>query len=123
VQRRCDELAARLRAGLNGVFERHAIPGCAWGESSVFHIIVGEPCANRVAGDLRMPEGIAPEKLKAAGKTDPAPLVYMGMLLEGVDLFAGGGMLSVAHTEEDVDATVGAFDRVLQRLRTDGVVL
>lgn len=123
VQQRCDDLAARLRIGLNTAFERHAIPGCAWGDSSAFHIIAGDPCANRTAGDLRVPAGIAPETLKASPKGGAAPLVYLGMLLEGIDLFAGGGMLSVAHTEADVDVAIAAFDRVLQRLRDEGAVM
>jgi glutamate-1-semialdehyde 2,1-aminomutase len=123
VQVYCDALAMRMRIGLNNAFEQHAIPGCAWGDSSVFHIVVGEDCGNRTAGDLRSPEGIAPETLKASPKAGVAPSVYMGMLLEGIDLFAGGGMLSTAHTEDDVDIAIGAFDRVLVRLRDEGAVM
>ncbi|MGH2560083.1 MAG: aspartate aminotransferase family protein [Thermomicrobiales bacterium] len=123
VQQYCDGLAARLRIGLNIAFEQHAIPGCAWGDSSVFHIVVGEHCSNRTAGDLRVPAGIAPETLKSSPKGGAASSVYMGMLLEGIDLFAGGGMLSTAHTEDDVDIAIGAFDRVLGRLRDEGAVM
>ncbi|MGH2535292.1 MAG: aspartate aminotransferase family protein [Thermomicrobiales bacterium] len=123
VQEYCDSLATRLRIGLNTAFEQHAVAGCAWGDSSVFHIIVGEPCGNRTAGDLRRPEGIDPETLKASPKAGLAPSVYMGMLLEGIDLFAGGGMLSTAHTEADVDAAIGAFERVLMRLRDEGAIM
>jgi glutamate-1-semialdehyde 2,1-aminomutase len=123
VQEYCDTLAARLRAGLNQAFERHAVPGCAWGESSVFHIMIEETVTDRVAGDLQVPTGVDAETLKASGHTGPMPSVYMAMLLEGIDLFHGGGMLSLAHTEEDVDITAAAFDRVLQRLREDGLVM
>ena len=42
------------------------------------------------------------------------------MQLEGVDLFGAGGMLSVRHTDEDIDFTIEAFDRALDRLERDG---
>jgi glutamate-1-semialdehyde 2,1-aminomutase len=122
VQAQCDELAARLRIGLNDALDRHDAPGFAWGESSVFHISLGETCRNRVAGDLRVPEGISAAALKASGKNALGGPLHLAMLLEGVDLFSGGGMLSVAHTEEDVDATVAAFDNALGRLREDGLL-
>jgi hypothetical protein len=44
------------------------------------------------------------------------------MLLEGVDLFSGGGMTSLAHTDADVDRTIDAFDRVVTRFKRDGLV-
>ncbi len=122
VQRRCDELAARLRAGLNTVLERRGVAGCAWGESSVFHIILGEVCTNRVAGDLRAPEGIPAATLKASGKAGLAGPLTLGMALEGVDLFNAGGLLSTAHTEADIDFTIEAFDRTIGRLRRDGLI-
>lgn len=122
IQQRADALAARLRSGLNTVMERHGINGCAWGESSVFHIIVGEPCTNRTAGDLRAPEGIAPATLKASGRAGLAVPLSLGMLLEGVDLFNTGGLLSVAHSEDDIDFTIEAFERTVLRLREEGLL-
>jgi glutamate-1-semialdehyde 2,1-aminomutase len=122
IQRRCDDLAARLRVGVNTVMERHGVEGCAWGESSTFHIILGEHCSNRTAGDLHAPEGISPATLKASGKAGLATPLSLGMLLEGVDLFSAGGMLSVTHSEDDVDFTVEAFERTLSRLRQEGLV-
>ncbi len=120
VQEHGDALAARIRAGLNAALERRAVPGFAYGESSVFHILLGADCANRTAGDLRVPEGVDAATLKGAGGSLAGPL-QIGMLLEGVDLFNSGGMLCVAHTEEDVDHTVAAFDRVLARMQDEGL--
>jgi glutamate-1-semialdehyde 2,1-aminomutase len=104
------------------VLEKHAIPGAAWGESSVFHIMVGTPVSNRVAGDMRVPEGVDAATLKSSGKAGANAPLALAMQLEGVDLFNGGGLLSTAHTEEDVDFTIEAFDRSLQRLRLDGFI-
>jgi glutamate-1-semialdehyde 2,1-aminomutase len=119
-QRRCDELAARLRVGFNDVLERRDLPGFAWGESSVFHVALGMTCENRTAGDLRKPEGPTAAALKTSAGTRQGSLLYPALLLEGVELFHGGGMLSTAHTEADVDATVAAFDRSLLRMESEG---
>lgn len=122
VQQHCDEMAARLRVGLNAAFENHGVEGCAWGESSVFHIIVGERCTNRTAGDLRMPEGIPTATLKSSGKAGLATQLSLGMLLEGVDLFNGGGLMSVTHGPDDIDFTIEAFERTLGRMRNEGLI-
>jgi hypothetical protein len=42
------------------------------------------------------------------------------MSLEGVDLFHGGGLLSVKHTEQDIDFTIDAFRNSLGRMRAGG---
>jgi glutamate-1-semialdehyde 2,1-aminomutase len=122
VQERTDALAKRARIGFNTVLDKLGVDGAAWGESSVFHLIVGEKVTNRTAGDLRSPEGLAPATLKSSGKAGLMTPVAIGMLLEGVDLFSGGGLLSTAHTEADVDFTIAAFERTIKRLREDGLL-
>jgi len=123
VQAHCDALASRLRAGFNTVLEHHAIPGAAWGESSIFHVIIGEEVTNRTAGDLRSPEGVSAATLKESGHAGLGGPLHTAMQLEGIDLFHRGGLLSTAHTENDVDFTVEAFDRALSRLRQDGFMI
>ncbi|MGD9712019.1 MAG: aspartate aminotransferase family protein [Thermomicrobiales bacterium] len=116
----CDDLAAKLRIGCNTILEERGVAGCAWGESSVFHLIVGETCTNRTSGDLRVPAGIDPATLKASGKAGLAMPLTIAMALEGVDLFNGGGLLSVRHTEDDIAFTVQAFGRALTRMTESG---
>ncbi|MBX3070211.1 MAG: aminotransferase class III-fold pyridoxal phosphate-dependent enzyme [Thermomicrobiales bacterium] len=120
VQQTCDRLAATLRAGLNTVLETRGIDGACWGESSVFHLILGEKVSNRTAGDLRAPEGVAPATLKASGRAGVATPMHLAMALEGVDLFNGGGLLSTRHTDEDIAFTLKAFDNALTRLVDSG---
>ena len=55
----CDDLAARLRSGFNAVIVERGVPGYAWGESSVFHLNVGEAVPNQTGGDMRVPEGVS----------------------------------------------------------------
>jgi len=120
LQAGCDALAARLRAGMNATLARRGLPGYAWGESSAFHLTLGETCANRTDGDLRAPAGISAVALKKSGETPLMGQLHLGMMLAGVELFHGGGFLSAAHTEGDVDRTLGAFDEVLGRLEEEG---
>lgn len=121
VQRYCDELARKARVGLNQVFEARNVRGFAWGDSSTFHIVLGETCTNRTGGDLRYPEGVSSEALKMSGFNALASSLAQGMLLEGVDLFSAGGMLSTAHTEADINHLVNAMNRVLDRMEDEGL--
>jgi glutamate-1-semialdehyde 2,1-aminomutase len=120
VQEHCDRLAALLRSGINVLLDKRGLPGCAWGASSAFHVILDETAKNRTAGDLHQPIGIAPEKLKSSGKAGRSAPLALAMQLEGVDLFGGGGMLSVRHTDEDIAYTLEAFGRALDRMEQDG---
>ena len=114
-------MAARLRAGLNGVIARRGVAGFVYGDSSVFHILLGQRCENPTDGDLRVPEGVSAATLKGAAGPLAGPL-QIGMLLEGVDLFNSGGLLSIAHSDADIDLTISAFDRVLARLTDDSLL-
>ncbi|MBA2596956.1 MAG: aspartate aminotransferase family protein [Chloroflexia bacterium] len=120
VQRYCDDLAARLRSGFNGAIGERGVPGYAWGESSVFHLKLGESAPNQTGGDLRVPQGVSAEALKTSSQGPLNARLHLGMLLEGVDLFNSGGMTSVAHTMDDIDQTVDAFGRVLERMSDEG---
>jgi len=116
----CDQLAAYLRAGLNAIFVDRSLPGFAWGESSAFHLALGETISNQAGDDLRVPEGVSAATLKKSGSSPLVNQLHLGMLLEGVDLFHGGGFLSAAHTKADVDATLEAVDRALGQMASEG---
>jgi glutamate-1-semialdehyde 2,1-aminomutase len=119
VQSYCDDLAAKARIGMNQALRRHDATGFVWGESSTFHVALGVSCDN-TEDDIRRPLGIDLSGAKSGGKGALAVTLGQGMLLNGVDLFGGGGMTCVAHTELDIDQTVGAFDTVLGRMVDEG---
>jgi glutamate-1-semialdehyde 2,1-aminomutase len=101
-------LAAALRSGLTSVLAKAGVPGRAYGESSTFHLLIGD------AGE---PERASLESLKAGGMSpELSAELHNGMLLEGVQLFHGSGFLSSAHSERDVERTVAAFAATLARL-------
>lgn len=113
VQHYCDDLAIQVRTAFNQIMQEKDVPGFAWGESSVFHIALGQRASNATSGDLRAPEGIAVEFLKTSGGY---VALEQAMLLEGVHLFHGGGLLCTAHTQEDIDKTIEAFGKSIDRL-------
>jgi len=107
-QERAARLAAAMRSGLTSALAEAGIPGRAYGESSAFHLLIG---------DAGAPEQASLESLKAAGMSpELSAELHNGMLLEGVQLFHGSGFLSSAHTEQDVERTVAAFAATLGRL-------
>ena len=120
VQAYCDDLAARLRSGVNAALVERGVPGYAWGESSVFHLKLGESVANQTGGDMRVPGGVSAEALKSSPQGALNSLLRLGMMLEGVELFTSGGMMSMAHTADDIDQTVETFGRVLDRMVDEG---
>lgn len=116
-QEYADSLAARMRAGFNRVLVHEEVPGFCYGESSVFHLVLGTPLPGGTPdGDLNAPEGIAAETLKRGMPGNLAEAVQCGMANEGVDVFHGGGLLSIAHTEADIDRTIEAFDTTIRRM-------
>jgi glutamate-1-semialdehyde 2,1-aminomutase len=117
VHNHCDDLAAQIRAGFNAIIAEKDVPAFAWGESSVFHVAIGQRASNFASGDLRSPEGVAVEFLKSSGGYTA---LEQAMLLEGVHLFHGGGLTCFAHTQADVDHTLQAFANALDRLIAQG---
>lgn len=120
VQQHCDRLAERLRVGFNTALVDRDVPGFAYGESSVFHIVLGQSASNLTAGDLHTPEGVSNEALKAGSGQRIEGVLTAGMLLGGVHLFHAGGLLSMKHTDADVDQTLEAFDKTIVRMKDEG---
>jgi glutamate-1-semialdehyde 2,1-aminomutase len=117
-----NEMAARLRKGLNELFVAKGVNWIAYGEFSGATILpeydgppsTGDdyiPCDNQLA--------------KLDRKTTPAltHAFRCAMLLNGVDFFGGWrAMLSGAHTAADIDQTVAACGSAIDLLREDGLV-
>jgi len=115
-----NERAARLREGMNRVIDSHNLNWCVYGTFSEFRYLIGYHMPGRRASEID-PYEIAYRSLK--GSADPALLrtLRCGMLLNGVDSPAHGGLTMAAHTEEDIDRTVEAFDRTLHSLKREGL--
>ena len=102
-------VAGDLCAALNAAFEQRSTPGYAYGQASTFCLIFGERTDDPVA----LKRGV-PEPLLSA--------LQCAMLLEGVHLFHGCGLLSIAHGADEVELTARAFTRALERLQDEGLI-
>ncbi len=121
VQQHADRLASSIRKGFNEALVRHDAPGFVWGESSVFHIMLGTRCSNMTSGDLHIPEGVDPQELKTGSPAALGHALHLSMVNQGVDLFHGGGLLSSAHSDADINKTVAAFDVSVKQMKEAGL--
>jgi glutamate-1-semialdehyde 2,1-aminomutase len=116
VQAFCDGQTSKLRAGFNAILNRHEVEGCAYGESSSFRLVLGVPVPARGEGDLRDPK-LPSDVLKKGSPAAIEHALHLAMLHEGVNLFHGGGLLSIGHDDQVVDDTLQAFERVLVEMQ------
>ncbi len=113
LQSRCDRLAADLRGGMNEILRRRGIRGVVYGESSTFHLAFDphlEP------GEPKSLGALSAESLKQQRGLPLFGALALAMLLEGSHVFALGGFLSVAHSEQDIARTLEGFDRTVRRI-------
>jgi glutamate-1-semialdehyde 2,1-aminomutase len=106
-------MAGHLRDELTAVFRRSGVDGCAYGESSTFHLLFGH-------GDA--PGGIDSVTLKTSVPGWLSPALHCAMLNEGVHLFHGSGFLSTAHGEREAELTITAFGAAISQLQAEGLV-
>ncbi|MBI2909633.1 MAG: aspartate aminotransferase family protein [Chloroflexi bacterium] len=126
-QETANALGARLRKRLNDVLDRLGIPGCVYGDFSMFKFFVTRECSQR--GCDRSACTVTAEDIRKAGartgglSAEAARNFRWGMLNAGIDFMGSrGGMLSSAHTEEDIDRTIAAFEEVLGELQREGLL-
>jgi len=113
---RADASTARLVRGLNALFRELGVPGSAWAVSSMWHLNLGY--------EAPVPAGVEWDAVEAPrGVVDDleAPLKW-ALFNHGVDLMNTGGMLSSAHTDDDIAATIEAFRAALGDLRAEGLL-
>ena len=113
---RADAAAASLVRGLNSLFAERGAPASAWAVSSMWHLNLGRegPRPADVEWDADEPPGGVEPRLEA-------PL-RQALLNRGVDLMGTGGMVSSAHGEAEVAATIEAFDGALSDLEAEGLL-
>jgi glutamate-1-semialdehyde 2,1-aminomutase len=111
--------ADQLRDGLNDLFARIDLPASAYGRSSIWKTVLGER-PKMLDGDFSNYVEDAKRLSKGWGEAD-APL-RQAMLLNGVDLIRANGFMSNAHRESDIELTIDAFERSIERLRREGVL-
>ena len=100
-------LTDKLRKRLQEIWNHYGIPGEIYGESSVFHVSF-EPESRH---------GTPNPKLLL-----PYDALKKSLANHGVLMRRFTGMLSTAHTDEDIDTIVSAFDKSIQIILKQGYV-
>jgi len=113
---RATRTAAAIRAGINEAIRRRGLGWCAYGLFSDFHLFRGHASPEDIyAGKVPW------QQLKGGVSLDLVHKIRAGFLLHGVDLTGWpGGLVSAAHTEEDVRRTVAAFEATFDMLQAEG---
>ncbi|MEC9140351.1 MAG: aspartate aminotransferase family protein [Chloroflexota bacterium] len=114
---KADASAAALRRGINDIMTRMEIPGCCYGLASVFQLRLGVPCQCN-DDDHQHPK-------ESQGATPPTLVrqLRLAALNAGMDLMGGrSGLVSSAHTQDDVRQSLASFEEAFAALRTDGLV-
>ena len=103
---RANKLGDELRTGLNDVMKKAGIPGCTFGEASIFHVsFEGQP---GLAGFDRPRRG------------DLYNLLRCALLNSGLDCAAQHGWVSAVHSAEDLERTFTGYDKALRAMAADG---
>jgi glutamate-1-semialdehyde 2,1-aminomutase len=115
-----NRVAETLRNRLNEVIASHRVNWAVYGDFS--RICVLPDCDDSDDTVQVIQQGRYDHwKLTAKHPTLNGPF-QQALLLEGVDLFGWAGMTSSAHTDEDIEHTVEAFDRAIHRVKGEGLV-
>ena len=119
-QDKAGKLGVALRKEMNSVLDRRGVSGCVYGDLSMFHIYLG-PCPALGSCDRSFCNN-DPAALKAARAGAVAEALRRFMLVHGADVQGAGGMLSSAHTMDDVGRAVEIFDRTLADMAAGGLL-
>src|SRR5262249_3795064 len=104
---RANRLATLLRRRLTELFAGRDLPGVAYGDFWLVHLLPHYH-GSRPAGDDFIPLDGSVGVLDGPKDVKFLAAFRQAMLLQGVDLPGKGMFLTAAHTEADVDATVAA---------------
>ena len=106
----------QLKNGLNDLLGRMEIPGCATGITSLMFLQLGvdHECDNEYCV-------LTPEQRAQANNGERNRQLNLALMNEGV---ASGTrfILTAAHSEEDIDFTIDAFEKALGQVRNQGLL-
>jgi len=114
-------ICRRLCQGMNAIMRRAGVPGCAYGFSSMFHITMGREVPPPEDDFLWRWEG-RPGPTVPGMSRERLEALKRGMLNRGVDLMRNGGLVSTVHSEQDVEATLAAFEATLADMHREDLI-
>ncbi len=95
---------------------------CVYGDGSIFHVLLGKGASANPDGML-VPNCVDTLTLRQGNAPEVKAALQAGLLKRGVDILGGqAGIISTAHTEEDVGLTATAFGETLREMRENGLL-
>ena len=112
-----DEMAQKLRDGLNSLLQKSEIPGCARGVSSMVHLQIGNPCTcDRSICTL------STDQIREGTNPRLFGLLLRAGLNAGVDWMNTNFIVSASHTTRDINDTLAAFEKAFSACRNEGIL-
>lgn len=117
---RASAMAKKIRDGMNEVLEEEGVPWCVYGVHSFFNFFTNPD--NRDIRPTTFDAGAVPvEWFKTDKREALLAKVRLAMLVCGIDLKSWrGGIVSAAHTDADVEATLTAWRKSLRMVKDEG---
>jgi glutamate-1-semialdehyde 2,1-aminomutase len=117
---RASESTAKLRAGMNDVLVREAMPWAVYGQHSLFHVFTN-PQRLEIDAKRFDPLAIGFDGLKKTKHPTMANSLRLAMLVAGVDIMgAPGGVVSATHGDGEIEQTIGAFQQAVRLIKDSG---
>lgn len=117
-QRKASEISKTLRERMQQAIDELGLASCVYGDFSAFHIYFGD-CGMRSKCDRTICLNDDKDRPADVGRS-----LTINLILNGVHPPTCGvdGFVSAAHTEEDVDKTIEAFNASLETMIREGVL-
>ena len=119
--RKANESGAKLRLGLNEVLTRKNVNWAVYGQFSIIKVLPGYD-GPRPVDDNFVPYDNDFDRLDCKHDARLGHAFRCALLLNGVDWFGWGAMTTAAHTDDDINFTINAFEQAMDALRADGFI-
>ena len=117
INQHADDMASRLKAGLNEALGRLEIPGHAHGIASMIHVVLADCDCDREICTMSHSQ-IASVTASAAVTAMKRGLQNRGVDIMGRDAF----LVSSTHQETDIDQTIDVFSDTMAAVRAEGLI-
>ncbi|MEE9247742.1 MAG: aspartate aminotransferase family protein [Dehalococcoidia bacterium] len=118
--RLANEAAEKLRRGMHSAIQERGISGACYGDSSMFHVYLGD-CDSDPTEYSKLPPATSATLFKGGAGEALSRLRKNLLFSGGVDSWLRIGICSMAHNDEDVDQTLESFSKGLDTIIEDGV--
>ena len=117
-QAKADRAGEILRTGIAEVIERLAVDATVYGESSIVNLFLGP--GRHGLGIGRPVSGLDHRVLMGHPNLEAYHLLRCALILYGIDLPLFHGWISAAHSDEDLEKTIRAFEAAVRLIRDEG---